>query len=468
MWRPVVFFLEVAVAVAVVIWFVERPGAVFIEWQGWQLETSFGVTALAVLITVIFLSNLYVAWKWIKRRPREILKSRRYRLEARGYRALTDGLAAVAAGDARVAKKLARKVDSLLKEPSLTLLLSAQAAQLDGDESTARQYFQKMLDRSETEFLGLRGLILQALRDSDDTNALKYAQRAYSLQPSAAWVLETLVSLHTKKGRWREAQLLVEEAQRHKRLSVEKGRYQQAILLTERARLSIHQNQLSQALEQVRKAYNLDPTNAESTVLLANLVSKEGKKRHSRKIIERSWRLEPHPLMCQAYLAIVGDVADLDRYRSVVQLTKDNRDHPESRFAIAEAALAAKLWGETKQQLQVLERLSPTSRVFRLWARLAELGAEDDIAARRWIDRSTEAESDRAWVCSNCGTVADDWASVCLKCNSFATQLWTQPPRAHRAIISSDLPAGSKLDEKNTEINSSMAVVEPEIKARLK
>ena len=114
MWRTVVFFTEVAVAVAVVIWFLDRPGEVFIEWQGWELETSFGVMALAILITVIFLSTLYILWKWIKRQPREILRSRRYRLEAKGYRALTDGLAAVAAGDARVAKKLARIVDSLL------------------------------------------------------------------------------------------------------------------------------------------------------------------------------------------------------------------------------------------------------------------------------------------------------------------------------------------------------------------
>ena len=54
MWRTVVFFTEVAVAVAVVIWFLDRPGEVFIEWQGWELETSFGVMALAILILCIF------------------------------------------------------------------------------------------------------------------------------------------------------------------------------------------------------------------------------------------------------------------------------------------------------------------------------------------------------------------------------------------------------------------------------
>ena len=84
---------------------------------------------------------------------------------ASGYRALTQGMVAVAAGDAEEAQKLARKADALLAEPPLTLLLSAQAAQLNGDETARPQrYFTAMLDRAETEFLGLRGLIMQALK----------------------------------------------------------------------------------------------------------------------------------------------------------------------------------------------------------------------------------------------------------------------------------------------------------------
>ncbi len=60
----------------------------------------------------------------------------------------------------------------LLAEPPLTLLLSAQAAQLNGDEQAARRYFTAMLDRAETEFLGLRGLVMQALRGGDEAAAL--------------------------------------------------------------------------------------------------------------------------------------------------------------------------------------------------------------------------------------------------------------------------------------------------------
>lgn len=433
--RALIFFIEVAIVAALVVWLADRPGVVAIDWQGWRLETSVGVMAFAVFVVVAVVAALYAGWRWLRRRPREILAARRHRREADGYRALTDGLAAVAAGDAAAARKLARRADTLLKAPPLTLLLSAQAAQLDGDEATARRYFEQMLERPETEFLGLRGLILQALRDDDDDRALDYAQRAYPLQPSAPWLLDTLVSLHSKAGRWRAAQKLVEEAQRRKRLPVEVARRQQATLLTERARAAFDRGALSDAFEQVRRAHDLDPALPPAAELLARLVAGDGRVRRARKVLERTWRVAPHPGLAAAYLDIAGDAAALDRYRAIAQLTKDNRDHPESRFVVAEVAVAAKLWGEAKQQLETLESLAPTARVFRLWAQLAEAEAQDDVAARRWIDRAADAEADKAWICAACGTVADDWSAVCGHCGSFATLSWKQPPRVYRAVI---------------------------------
>ncbi|NKB48059.1 MAG: heme biosynthesis protein HemY [Alphaproteobacteria bacterium] len=438
--RAIIFFIEVAIVAALAVWLANRPGVVAIDWQGWRVETSLGVMALILLVVVVLAASLYAGWRWLRRKPGELLASGRHRREAAGYRALTDGLAAVAAGDAAAARKLVRKADSLLNAPPLTLLLSAQAAQLDGDEATAQRCFEQMLERPETEFLGLRGLILQALRDDDDARALDYAQRAYPLQPSAPWLLDTLVSLHSKAGRWRAAQKLVEEAQRRKRLPAEVGRRHQAALLTERAHSAFSGGSLSDAFEQVRKAHDLDPAHPPAAELLARLVADDGR---ARKVLERTWRVAPHPVLSAAYLDIVGDVPPLDRYRAISQLTKENTSHPESRFAIAEAAVTAKLWGEAKQQLDALETAEPTARVYRMWARLAEAETQDDVAARRWIERAAEAEADKAWVCASCGTVSDDWSAVCGHCGSFATLSWKQPPRVHRAVIAPPIAAGA-------------------------
>src|SRR3546814_2760390 len=67
------------------------------------------------------------------------------------------------------------------------MLLSAQAAQLNGDETAARRYFEAMLEKDDTAFLGIRGLLTQALKAGDDAEALRLARRAHRLRPDAAW-----------------------------------------------------------------------------------------------------------------------------------------------------------------------------------------------------------------------------------------------------------------------------------------
>src|SRR6185312_12175791 len=141
---------------------------VALTWQGWEIDTSVAVMGFATLVVALALAVLFTLLRLILRGPRAWARGRRERRRQQGYRALTQGMVAVAAGDAEEAQKLARKADSLLAEPPLTLLLSAQAAQLSGDEGAATRYFTAMLERPETEFLGLRGLLMQALRGGDE------------------------------------------------------------------------------------------------------------------------------------------------------------------------------------------------------------------------------------------------------------------------------------------------------------
>src|SRR6185312_9115021 len=126
---------------------------------------------------------LWLLYRWIMGAPGALLEGWGESRRRRGYRELTQGLAAVAAGDGVEAQKHARKAERLLAEPSLTLLLSAQAAQLADDRVAANRAFTAMLDDQQTAFLGLRGLITQALRDGDQAKALGFAKRAFELRP---------------------------------------------------------------------------------------------------------------------------------------------------------------------------------------------------------------------------------------------------------------------------------------------
>ena len=78
-----------------------------------------------------------------------------------------------------------RAAPTLVDDRPLVTLLSAQAAQLDGDEQAAAKFFQAMSEKPETAFLGVRGLLVQAMRREDWDQALTLARRAYRLDPKA-------------------------------------------------------------------------------------------------------------------------------------------------------------------------------------------------------------------------------------------------------------------------------------------
>ena len=79
---------------------------------------------------------------------------------------------------------------------------SAEAASRQGDAEAARRIYAALLDRRDTEFLGLRGLIGQTLRADDDAAALPLAERARALRPDAPWLAENLLRLQARAGDW--------------------------------------------------------------------------------------------------------------------------------------------------------------------------------------------------------------------------------------------------------------------------
>lgn len=173
----ITIIVALAVVVAAAIWFSDRPGNVSIEWQGWLIEMSVGRFVLATAIILAAALIVIGFLRVIRRAPGRIRESLRTSRRERGYRALTQGMVAVAAGDPDEANRQARRADVLLSEPPLTMLLSAQAAQLNGDEDAASRYFNAMLERPETAFLGVRGLLIQAQKNNDRRGALEYAER---------------------------------------------------------------------------------------------------------------------------------------------------------------------------------------------------------------------------------------------------------------------------------------------------
>ena len=200
--RFLVVLFAISLAAA---WIAEQSGRLSLTWGAYRIDTSVAVLLAAVVGVAIAAALLYQLWLLLVGAPARLKEFGRERRRRRGYLALTQGLVAVAAGDAKEAAKQVKRADVLLGDPTLTLLLSAQAAQLQGDDAAAARFFEAMRRRPETAFLGLRGLLNQDLKRGGAARALLLAREAHRLRPDSPWVGEQLFALETQAGRWTDA-----------------------------------------------------------------------------------------------------------------------------------------------------------------------------------------------------------------------------------------------------------------------
>ncbi len=258
-WRWLFFLIKVGVVAVLAVWVAQHPGHVSFVWLGYRVDTRIGVLLAILLLLLLLFMLLHGLWRLVWRGPRDLGRLRAERKRRQGYRALSQGMAAVAAGDAAEARRQARLANKLLHDPPLILLLAAQTAQLGGDETAARRYFTAMLERPETAFLGLRGLLMQALKAGDRREALELARRAYEERPKTGWAITTLLDLHLEGGDWAQAMPLLLQAGKLKAIPEAEARRKRAVLLAEKARVETPATALPAAREAVKLAPDLVP-----------------------------------------------------------------------------------------------------------------------------------------------------------------------------------------------------------------
>jgi len=425
--RTLIWFAIAGVAMLLAVWLAERPGAVTVVWRGWRLDTSVGLLLVLVLALILLGVALWLIYRWIMGAPGALMEGWGESRRRKGYRELTQGLAAVAAGDGTEAQRHARRAEQLLSEPPLTLLLSAQAAQLNGDRDGANRAFKAMLEDDAMAFLGLRGLIAQSLRDGNQQQALSYAQRAFALRPQTPWVVHSLFDMQAQTGQWKAAQETLETGVRQKVVTADRSRTLRALLLVERSRAAENDGKDTEALAFAREAFGLAPERIAVVRRLAELQIKTGDSRRAMKTLEKGWSLAPHPDLAELYIKASGESDPLKRVGIVRKLAAQKPDDMESNLALARAALNAGLWGEARRYLDAAGGTNPTVRVCRLMAEVEERAQSGQAKVHEWLARAATAPADKSWRCSACGAHHETWRSVCESCGAFGTLHWRAP-----------------------------------------
>ena len=430
--RLLVFLVFLAAVAFGFAWLADNPGEVTFVWLGQRVETDTTVLFIGLGALIVGVLVVLVALRALWNMPGSLFGFFGRRRREKGWAALSRGLIAIGAGDLATATKAANEARWILGEEPLALVLEAQSAQLLGDRGGAERAFKTMLDKPETKLLGLRGLYVEAVRWGEGAAAAQYAEAANKTAPKLAWAGTALVDHRSQSRDWQGALETIDRNRRNGVIDRATARRLRAVVLT-----ADGLERETSAAEIVRgtalEAHGLAPDLVPAACLAARVVARNGDLRKAAKILETTWKIEPHPELAEAYAHLRSGDSAQDRLSRVRELVKVRANHPEGELARARAEIEAKDFAAARATLAPLAAETPSRRVCLAMAALEEAEHGNSGAARGWLARALHAPRERAWVAD--GFVADAWAPLSPVSGRLDAFEWKVPPEDASAPI---------------------------------
>ena len=413
--RVIGFLILAAILVAVAFALGALPGRIGATFGSWTVQAPLPLVLVAAVVVFIILYLLVRLLALLLSTPGRFGRSRHERQIRQGDRAVTRAFAALAAADPRAAQREAQRAKRLLPNAPMALLVSAEAARLAGNPEASEANYRALAEQPDAAFLGLRGLLRQALDAHDWTVAADLARRAELAHPGASWLRSERARLALRTGSWAEA------------LALSGPEAPRAVMATAAAEASTDP---IQALRLAKDAFAADPKLAPAALAYASRLRAGREARKAENVIEKAWAASPHPDLASFYLEPVTE--PLERVREAERLAGFNKTSGESHLLLAQTNLAANLTGEARRHAQAALAAGLDQR--RLWVLKADIedadaaaggGEAAAFAAHEALRRSQSARPDPRWRCTTCGAELGAWHAACPSCGTVGRMQWT-------------------------------------------
>ena len=373
-----------------------------------QAPISVAVVALILLVLLIYVLTRLVAT--LLHLPGAFRRGGERSRRRRGDRAVTDTLLALAAREPADARREAARATRLLGETPQTLLLTAYAGSISGDEAESEAAFHKLAERKDSAFLGLRGLLRLAIAQGDFSRAAQLARDAEAAHPGAAWLRGERIQLALRTGDWAEALQLTHD-------DAPKAGFGAAAAEAESDPAVAHRL--------AKKAWKRDPALPPAAIAYARRLRDGGRERAALDVLKKTWALTPTPDLAEFALAPAPD--KLARLNAGAALVGDSHANPESKLLMGRLALEAGRIDEAHRYVDAAQAAGlDQRRVYLLMADIAEAEGNDS-AQRDALRGAAMAGPDPAWRCDACGKTLGGWQPACPACHAAGKVKWAVP-----------------------------------------
>jgi HemY protein len=377
------FFLLVLGFASLLLWYLQDPGYIEVIWLGYEIHLSVFVAFFLLLFVVLsFLLSKHVLTR-ITELPFLYFSFLRKSREKKAKDEMMQLLTSLEAEDFSGALSHQKKAALILGLDPLFLWFSGTAFVRANKPLEAEKCYIELTKNPLTTFLGLKGQIRSALHRGDYKLAYTLLNNAEKLVPTSPWVLKHFLAIASEQKNFKKAEELILRLEDLDYFPSEKSKKQIALLQY----LDAIQIETSPSQKEtlLRQSHRLDPSLAEATESLANLLSEKGNKKEALYTIETTWRLTPIRSLGNLYVKIFQPKDDLEAYQAATELVKEKSKSSENLFFLAEMALKAKLWGEARNHIKELVKLDPRAKVYELLAALELEENQNSNAALSWL-----------------------------------------------------------------------------------
>jgi len=425
MLRIIFWFIVLAAMAAGLTWLAEHPGRMTIDWLGYHIEEMPVALALGVIaagLVVLWLAVRIVRMVFVA--PGAAVDYFRLRRKRKGLEELSTGLVALLAGDAASARRAANRASRLTPDEPVARLLEARAAHELGDEKTARALLLRMLEDEKTEPAALHGLYEQARRAGDMAAAREWATRAWRKYPTLPWAAKAMLAFLAADRDWAAVTRLLEQMRTSGLIDRAEADRLKAVAFTAQA-LDLEERAPQEAMDLAIRAHKLDPSLIPAAVIAGGMLAARGSLRKAAKILEKTWKLSPHPDIGEIYAHLRAGDSPVDRLKRVQKLLRLSSGGEEGAVVLARAAIEARDWDTARGALRNWINNDPSSRIYQLMAEIEEAQYGDRGRAREWLARAVRARRNPAWTAD--GIVSPQWLPASPVTGELGVFQWKTP-----------------------------------------
>ena len=365
----------------------------YLQGYAFTMSSTAFVWAAAALLILAFIGGRI--WEFLKEVPFALERKRKQKKVYQGMDTVLKGLEAVEAGEFSQAAKLAKKAQKLLPAHGLTTVLQAEAAALTGKESEAQQQYLLLSNQKSGNFIGLKGLLDQALSEKDWAKVYALTTQAYKQKPKNAWLMEILFEAQMRSGHFDEALKFLPVIRRKGDHVLEKLDFYEASMNLQKAE-AVEAESSKKALKYVEAGLKVCPQHfplfQKKLTFLKNSKTKDA----TEKALFDFWRATYSIKIVDMWYDTVKDQPAKKILKKAERFAQETQDRPEGLYAQAKVFLAQEMWKEAREVLTKAISRESTKEVFLLMGELDDTVAPKTKADYEWLQKALNANP-AAW-----------------------------------------------------------------------